>query len=332
MKSYHTLFRLLLMLLCCTTLGFFAGQSEAKTGEGMTIWLDTGGAVGDGYGLIVQNGAKAAAADLGCELRLVYSDWNPETMLVNFRQAAASNPDGIVIMGHPGDAAFARLVDNATKKGIVVTSVDTALPKAQAKHRSQGFGYVGSDNYSQGVSLATEILRRTKLKKGERAFVWGLRRIPERGRRAEGIVEVLEKAGIVVDYLEITPEIDKDPVLGAPVVAAQMGRNPDTKLIIVDHGSLTAHMGKHLKNAGIKPGKVYVAGFSLSPATAKAIEDGFVQLISEAQPYIMGYFGVLQAVLTKKYGFTGLSIDTGGGLIDAKNIGRVSNFAKQGIR
>lgn len=110
------------------------------------------------------------------------------------------------------------------------------------------------------------------------------------------------------------------------------GRHPDTKVIIVDHGSLTAQMGNHLKNAGIKPNTVYVAGFSLSPATAAAIENGYVQLVSEAQPYVMGYFGVVQTVLSKKYGFTGFSIDTGGGIVDAANIGAVSAFAKQGLR
>ena len=46
----------------------------------------------------------------------------------------------------------------------------------------------------------------------------------------------------------------------------------------------------------------------------------------------MGYFGVVQAVLSKKYGFTGFSIDTGGGIVDAANIGAVSAFAKQGLR
>ena len=145
-------------------------------------------------------------------------------------------------------------------------------------------------------------------------------------------VPLLEQAGVTVDYQEITPEIDKDPVLGAPVVAGQLGRHPDTKVIIVDHGSLTAQMGNHLKNAGVKPNTVYVAGFSLSPATAAAIENGYVQLVSEAQPYVMGYFGVVQTVLSKKYGFTGFSIDTGGGIVDAANIGAVSAFAKQGLR
>lgn len=324
MKRVLMLGLLALTLLC--------GSAFAKTGEGMTIWFDTGGSVGDGYGTIVQNGAKAAAADMGCELRLLYSDWNPETMLTHFRNAVAARPDGIVVMGHPGDAAFGPLVDAAVKQGIVVTSIDTALPETHARHRAKGFGYVGTDNYTQGKALAEEVLRRTSLKKGDRAFVWGLKRIPDRGRRAQAIVEMLEQAGVTVDYQEITPEIDKDPVLGAPVVAGQLGRHPDTKVIIVDHGSLTAQMGNHLKNAGIKPNTVYVAGFSLSPATAAAIENGYVQLVSEAQPYVMGYFGVVQTVLSKKYGFTGFSIDTGGGIVDATTIGAVSGFAKQGLR
>ncbi|MEI3479332.1 MAG: substrate-binding domain-containing protein [Bilophila sp.] len=206
--------RLLLRIVMSIVL--FCGTALAKTGEGMTIWFDTGGSAGDGYGTIVQNGAKAAAEDMGCELRLIYSNWNPETMLTNFRNAVASRPDGIVVMGHPGDAAFGPLIDAAVKQGIVVTSVDTALPGAQERNRAKGFGYVGTDNYTQGEALAPEVLRRTQLKKGDRAFVWGLKRIPDRGRRAQAIVEVLEKAGVTVDYQEITPEIDKDPCWSAP--------------------------------------------------------------------------------------------------------------------
>lgn len=311
---------------------FWSGAAFAKTGEGMTIWVDTGGSVGDGYGTIVQNGAKAAAADMGCTLRLVYSDWNPETMLVNFRNAMAARPDGIVIMGHPGDAAFKPLVDKAITQGIVVTSIDTGLTAIQEKYRTNGFGYVGTENYAQGKALAEEVLRRTKLNKGDRIFVWGLQRLPERGRRTQAIVDVMEKAGVTVDYQEISPEVDKDPALGGPIVAGQLGRHPDTKVIIVDHGSLTAQMGNHLKNAGIRPGAMYVAGFSLSPTTATAIENGYVQLVSEAQPFIMGYFGVVQTVLSKKYGFTGFTIDTGGGMIDITNINAVSKLAKEGLR
>ena len=117
-------------------------------------------------------------------------------------------------------------------------------------------------------------------------------------------------------------------------MAEEAARLGQPAIGLTDHGYLFGAFDfyTNCKNAGVKPNTVYVAGFSLSPATAAAIENGYVQLVSEAQPYVMGYFGVVQTVLSKKYGFTGFSIDTGGGIVDAANIGAVSAFAKQGLR
>jgi simple sugar transport system substrate-binding protein len=36
--------------------------------------------------------------------------------------------------------------------------------------------------------------------------------------------------------------------------------------------------------------------------------------------------------MTKRYGFSGLEIDTGGGMIDRNNIKMVAPLARQGIR
>ncbi len=85
-------------------------------GKGTTIWFDTGGSPGEPFGTIVQNGAVQAAADLGCDLKLLYSDWNPEKMIENFKTALAVKPDGIVIMGHPGDDAYGPFVKEAMSK------------------------------------------------------------------------------------------------------------------------------------------------------------------------------------------------------------------------
>jgi simple sugar transport system substrate-binding protein len=306
--------------------------AEKRSGEGLTIWFDTGGAPGEPYSTIVQKGAEAAMNDLGCKIKFMYSDWNPETMLVNFKMALAANPAGIVVVGMPGDPAYGPLIDKAYSKGVLVTAIDTALPKTLAKYKSDGFGFIGTDYTIQGTALAREALKRSGLKKGDRVFVWGLKRLPERGKRAQAIIDVLEKSGMVVDYQEITPEIDKDSSLGTPIISGYLGGKKDCKMIIVDHGALTSQMGNFLKAAGIAPGKVYVAGFSLSPATAAAIEKGYVSLVSEMQPYLLGYLSVVQIVMSKRYGFSGLDIDTGGGMIDRNNIKIVAPLSRQGIR
>lgn len=314
--------------------GIMAGSAMAKgsSGEGMRVWFDTGGPVGGPYGTIVANGAKQAAADLGCELSLVYSDWSPEKMIENFKNGLAMEPDGMVIYGSPGDDAYEPLIREAIDKGIVVTTIDTELPRLQPLFQPKGFGYVGPDSWKQGEDLAKEILRRGDFKEGDKAFVWGLKRLENRGRRAKGIIKGLEDGGLKVDYLEISPEVDKDTALGTPIITGYLSSNPDCKIIVMDHGALTSQVGNFLRATGIKPGEIFAAGFSLSPATASAIEEGYLTLVSEQQPYLMGYLSVLQVVQTKKYGFGGLVIDTGGGFVSAENVGLIAPLAAKGIR
>jgi simple sugar transport system substrate-binding protein len=331
-KLNHVLAAMLLLALAMLFFVSPAGAASPRSGEGLTIWFDTGGAPGEPFSTIVQNGAEAAMNDLGCKINFMYSDWNPETMLVNFKKALAANPSGIVVFGQPGDAAYGPLIDQAFAKGIVVTSIDTALPQTLLRHKPDGFGFIGTDYVTQGTALAREALKRSGLTKGDRVFVWGLKRLPERGKRALAIIDVFEKAGLVVDYQEITQEVDKDSSLGVPIITGYLASKPDCKMIVVDHGALTSQMENFLKSGGAGPDKVYVAGFSLSPATATAIQDGYVDLVSEMQPYMLGYFSVVQIVMSKRFGFSGFEIDTGGGMVDRSNIDMVAPLAKKGIR
>ncbi|MGU5768250.1 hypothetical protein BSP75_05310 [Aeromonas sp. YN13HZO-058] len=304
----------------------------APSGKDMTIWFDLGGPVGESYVTVVQNGAKQAAEDLGVDLRLVYSDWQPQKMIENFKQAVAAKPTGIVVMGHPGDSAYQPLIADAITKGIKVTSVDTELSGTMADELSNGFGYVGDNNATRGINLAKEALRRSGLKKGDRAMVWGIKDIAQRSDSTRGLIKTLEEAGMKVDFIQISQEVDKDPSLGAPVVTSYLATHPDVKMVLVDHGALTAQMGNFLRNAAVKPGELFVAGFSLSPATADGIQSGYVQLVADCQPYLMGYLSVVQLVLSERYGFAGLDINTGAGFVTKDNIALIAPLAAKGLR
>ena len=315
-------------VLCAMSMSAIA----APSGKDMSIWFDVGGPVGGPYARVVQEGANQAAEDLGVDLRIMYSDWQPQKMIENFKQALAAKPTGIVIMGHPGDSAYDPLVNEAFDKGIQVTSVDTALPKIFSQDQSKGFGYVGVSNADRGISLAKETLRLGHFKAGEKALVWGIKDIAERSDSTRGIIKTLKDAGMKVDFIQISPETDKDPSLGTSAITAYLARNPDVKMIIVDHGALTSQMGNFLRNAGVRPNEIFVAGFSLSPATADAIKTGYVQLVADSQPYLMGYLSVIQVVLSKRYGFSGLDINTGAGFVSKNNINFIAPLAAKGIR
>jgi len=80
-----------------------------KTPGGVTIYMQMGGTAGDASTLARTNGAEAAAKAFGVKLVEQYSGWDPQKMIQQFREAVAMKPDGIAIMGHPGDEAFGPL-------------------------------------------------------------------------------------------------------------------------------------------------------------------------------------------------------------------------------
>ena len=137
-------------------------------------------------------------------------------MITQFQEAVATKPDGIAVMGHPGDDAFDPLIDDARSQGIIVTVMNTELPKAQAKYATAGLGYVGAVLHDAGAALANEAIARGGLKSGDRAFVWGLVAQAGRGERTQGILDALEEAGLTVDYLEIDDATNADPASGRP--------------------------------------------------------------------------------------------------------------------
>lgn len=310
------------------------GAPAATAGwcSGVKIVFFPGGTPGGGFETVVYNGALAAAQDTGADVQYVWSDWDPAKMTSQFTQAVATKPDGIAIMGHPGDTAFDPLIDDAESQGILVTSMNTQLPDAQAKYASNGFGYVGAILYQAGYALGQEAVKRSGAKSGDKAFLWGLLSQAGRGERTKGVKDALEKAGLTVIYQEIDSATNASAAAGVPVFTGIMSANPDIKLVITDHGNLTGTIQTFLEAAGKKPGDVYAAGFDMSGNAVTAIQNGWLQLVIDQQQYLQGYFGVLQLCLTKKYGFAGLQIDTGAGFADKNNIDQLAGLVQQQIR
>ena len=304
----------------------------AKWCSDVRIVFFPGGPEGGVFAVNVYNGAVQAQADLGPKVDYVWSDWNVQTMLQQFSEAAATKPDGIAVMGHPGDEAFYPLIEDARSKGIIVTSQNTELPLMQTKYAGDGFGYVGAKNYPAGYALGEKAVSHFNLKEGDRAMVWGLLAQPTRGLRTKGVIDALTEAGLVVDNIEIDDAVNADPPSGAPTFSGYVSSHPDVKLIVLDHGGLTASAETYMKAAGKNPGEIAIAGFDLSPATAAAIQSGYTGLVIDQQPWLQGYLPILNICLTKTYGFAGLDINTGAGFVTKDNIAFIAPLAEKNIR
>jgi len=326
-------------LIALTSLAFIGLAPAAASAadqefscEGLNFVFFPGGPEGGPFASIVYNGAHAAEQLTGCKVEYVWSDWNPEKMVRQLREAIARQPDGISIMGHPGEEALGPLVDQARDEGIIMTTSNVDLPTLEQNYKSTGFGYVGQKIYESGYTLGVGTVKECGLKAGDKALVWGLLGQPGRGQRTKGVIDALEKDGINVAYLEISDEVNKDAAQGTPAFTAFAAANPDLKALITDHGALTSTAGVYLRAAGMEPGQICGAGFDLSAPTAQSIKDGWVSVVLDQQPFLQGFLPIMQLYLAKKFGFAGMNIDTGAALITPDNVDQVMPLVAKAIR
>jgi simple sugar transport system substrate-binding protein len=300
-------------------------------GDGLVMYMQMGGNPGDGATLARQTGAAEAAEAFGVELREQFSAWAPETMINQFKEAVAAQPACIEIMGHPGSAAFRDLVADAVGRGIVVTVGNSPMTDLQEEFGARGTGYAGVDLYAGG-KLTAEAMLAQGLQAGDEAMVYGVFSQAERGQSEKGLADTLEEAGLTVDRLEITQEVNSDVSLGVPVLVSYIQAHPDLKAIGTQHGSITGSLAEVLEKAGKAPGEIVVGGIDLAPATIDGLKSGYVTATLDQLLYLQGFMPVVQCVMTAKYRMPGLSLNTGAGTVTPETIDSLVELIDEGIR
>jgi len=309
-----------------------ASAQDELPGSGLTMYMQMGGTAGDGATLARQTGAAEAARALGVDLKEQFSSWAPETMINQFKEAVAAQPDCIEIMGHPGSAAFQDLVKQAVDQGIVVTVGNSPMTDLQTEFGPKGTGYAGVDLYEGGKLTAQAMIEKGGLKAGDEAMVYGVFSQAERGQSEKGLADTLEEAGLKVERLEITQEINSDPTLATPVLVAYIQSHPNLKAIGTQHGNITGQMAQILQQAGKQPGDIVVGGIDLAPATIDGLKSGYISATLDQLLYLQGFMPVVQCVMTAKYKMPGLSLNTGAGVVTPDSIDDLVELIDKGIR
>jgi len=201
----------------------------------------------------------------------------------------------------------------------------------QAEFGTKGMGYAGVDLY-QGGTLTANYMLKQGLKSGDEAMVYGVFSQAERGQSEKGLADTLEKAGLKVDRLEISQEVNSDTSLAVNVLTAYIQSHPNLKAIGTQHGGITGELADVLQKAGKKPGDIIVGGIDLAPATIDGLKSGYVSATLDQLLYLQGYMPVLQCVLTAKYKMPGLNLNTGAGAVTSQTITDLIPLIEAGIR
>ena len=305
--------------------------AQDKWCSGQTIRVFSGGPAGGAFNSIIDRGAMQAAEDTGANVQIVYSDWDFDRMVTQFREAISQAPDGIAMMGHPGDDALMPLAQDADAAGIPVMYMNVDVPDVRARF---GSGYVGATLYDQGRALGTETLRLAgdRIGPGDKAIVMSRWESENRAQRELGLVDVLEEAGIEVIKLQEAEGASADQMLQLPVLTASVLSNPEVKLIGYPGGPWLSAAPVFMDAIGKEPGEIIGVGFDLGQGVMRAFDGGHVLVTSDQQPYLQGYMPVLSLCQQLVYKLGPLNVDTGAGFVTEGNYQDVVPLAEAGIR
>lgn len=297
--------------------------------KGVHLRFFVGGAEGDSFGTIVYNGAKQAERDLGPTVDYIFSGWDVEKMVQQLREAIAVKPDGIAMMGHPGDSAIVPLAEEAAGAGIKMMYQNVSVPKVIARF---GGGYVGAQVVQLGRALGAEVVKRAGLKPGDVAFMEGPFENENRGARERATIVAMEEAGVKVIKINSQPGWAADPNLALPVITAALARYPEVKAAGYGGGQMLGNVPAFMQAAGKKPGEVFNFGVDTSPQVVEGFKGGWVQLTADQQPFMQGYLPILGLCQQIVYRFTPINVDTGAGFVTPDNYKEIAKLATEGVR
>jgi len=315
-----------LLLLILTVLSCESKKTEFHD---VQIAFMVGGDRDHSFARRVYKGARAAERLLGCSVDYYWSDWDREQMTMDFLAAVEEEPDAICIMGHPGIALMQPIIDQAERKGIVVTSLNVPLPEMEARYQYRGFGYVGQDVYSSGRNLVRAAWKKYNPQEDWTVMVSGLIHSGDRGKRAQGILEELEERGIKPLYFDAS-YISADQEAFEKQFRLFLGAHPAPDIIFFDHW--TSNTLQILEEEGVDPSLTRIVTFDISDFSLKGMEMNYVDMVQDQQPYLQGFLPVVQACLSVKYGFSGLHILTDSSYIDANEIKSITPLIEEEIR
>lgn len=269
----------------------------------------------------VKQGMNDAAVQLGvsCEFTGPHG-FDIDGQVKMARKAIADKYDGI-ILNIFDSAKVTGVIDEAFGAGIAVAAFNVDDQGTKTKRLCS----VCQNLFKAGQVLATNSF--PFIQKGSRIFVvMHDRGVPALEERFRGIEDGLKGKDVKCEVV-----IGGDSENTAKVVAEKLKANPDVKVLLGTGQSDTEGIGfaieRNFKNKGYN-----AAGFDLSAETLRMVKEGAIRFAIDQQPYIQGFYPVVQLAHYCRYGIVPSNIDAGHNVIDQAKAAKVIELSKKNYR
>jgi simple sugar transport system substrate-binding protein len=233
-------------------------------------------------------GAEDACKLLGCSYQFTGSKNSNVNEMVNaFNTGVTSGADGIAVC-LIDKKAFNQPVDAALKAKIPVVAYNADEPS------NARLAYIGQDLFVSGVEMGNRI--KELVPSGDVALFINTPGSSNVQPRIDGALSVLKKVSGIKTHV-ITTGAEEAAELS--VINAYAQSHPETKgYFAVDAGS-TSGLAQTIQKQKLRDKGVKGGGYDLTPITQKLLAGDQIDFTIDQQPYLQGFFPIIQLYLAK---------------------------------
>ncbi len=269
----------------------------------------------------VKKGAADAAKQMNvqCEFEGP-AGGDTDGQIAMIRRAIARRYDGIAV-NIIDSAKLAPVIEEAIKAGIPVVAFNCDDKTVPTKRLSA----VCQDVYEAGRTLGKTVA--PDIADGSTVLITvhdaGVSALEARKR---GIIDGLSGKHLKFETIEAGSRDN-----AVKVVTARLQAHPEIKTVLCTGQSDTEGAGLAIERGFGGKGHL-VAGFDLSGETLRMIKGGTIRFAIDQQPYVQGYFPVVQLAQYCRYGIMPSNIDAGAGLVTQDKADRILDLCKRQYR
>ena len=233
-------------------------------------------------------GAEDACKLLGCSYQFTGSKNSNVNEMVNaFNTAVTSGADGIAVC-LVDKKAFNQPVEAALKAKIPVLAYNADEPS------NTRLAYIGQDLFVSGVEMGKRI--KELVPSGDVALFIATPGSSNIQPRIDGALSVLRKvSGIKTHVITTGAELPAE----LSVIQSYAQSHPDTKgYFAVDAGS-TQGLAQTIQKQKLRDKDVKGGGYDLTPETQKLLAADQIDFTIDQQPYLQGFFPIMELYLAK---------------------------------
>jgi simple sugar transport system substrate-binding protein len=255
-----------------------------------------------------QYGIEDASALLGTNFQWTGSEKSDVQEMVDALDTAVSgNADGIAI-SIIDPQAFNGPIQRALDQGIPVIAYNANGKEGQD---NPSLAYVGQDLFLSGVEMGRRIV--DLVGEGQVALFIATPGSLNIQPRIDGAIQAIEDSGANIEFEEIATGAEVTEELNR-IDAYYQGHKDVAGMFAVDAGS-TQGVAQVIQKYGLREQGVKGGGYDLTPKTVELLREGQIDFTIDQQPYLQGFYPVVQLYLNKISGGLTGPADTNTGLV-----------------